>query len=114
MAESSKKNKQNNKQKGVGVNGNFIPAKKGEPSRNPNGRPKKEVCIPDILRKQLEELDPNDRDGKRTMLQSICRKAILQAIGGDKDARNWVADRTEGKALERVIKQKVNDIVEIK
>ena len=43
----------------------------------------------------------------------ICRKAIDQAQGGDKDARNWIADWTEGKALERIVKQKVKDEIVI-
>ena len=71
-------------------------------SGNPNGRPKKQICIPDILRRLLAEQDEFVQD-KRTKLESICHTAINQAIGGDKDARNWIADRAEGKALERVL-----------
>ncbi len=100
------------KEKGVGRNGNLIPPKKGEPSRNPKGRKKKEFTIPDILEKLLKE-ESSYKPGS-TRLSHICIKAIEQAEGGCKDARNWVADRFEGKALERVLKQKTNDILEIK
>ena len=79
---------------------NLRPAKKGE-IRNPNGRPKKQFCIPDILTQILEQPCPEDK--KRTYLEAICLKAIEQAVKGDKDARIWVADRREGKALERVL-----------
>jgi hypothetical protein len=82
------------------------PWKPGQ-SGNPNGRPKKEFCIPDILRKILKEDSPYSHpDDKRTVLDEICWKAALQAMGGDKDARAWISDRTEGKALERV---RIND-----
>jgi len=80
------------------------PWKKGQ-SGNPNGRPKKEVCIPDILRKILHDQNKYTLD-KETNLEGICRIAIDQALSGDKDARNFIADRTEGKAIERVLTQK--------
>ena len=73
--------------------------KPGE-SGNPNGRPKKQFCIPDILTEILDYPFPEDK--KITYLRAICLKAVQQAAKGDKDARNWVADRKEGKALERV------------
>jgi len=111
MDKASNKNKQSNKEKGVGVNGNLRPAKKGE-VRNPTGRPKKEVCIPDILSRILNEQSIYSAD-KKTNLEIICEKAVELAQGGDKDARNWVADRFEGKAIERVMKQKVYDEIVI-
>jgi len=85
--------------------------KKGQ-SGNPNGRPKKEVCIPDILRKILHDQNKYTLD-KETNLEGICRIAIDQALSGDKDARNFIADRTEGKALERIVTQKIKDVVVI-
>ena len=80
--------------------------KKGE-SGNPNGRPKKEYAIPDMLRSILAEDDKMIAE-KRSNLESICRTAVNQAKGGDKDARNWISDRTEGKAIDRII-QKIDD-----
>jgi len=100
--------KNNGKNKGWD---NLKPAKKGE-VRNPKGRPKKEICIPDILRRLLSE--PSDfSNNKETNLEVICRVAINQAQKGDKDARSWIADRTEGRAVERVLTQQVLDDIVI-
>jgi hypothetical protein len=84
----------------VGNTGNLKPAWKKGQSGNPKGRPKKEFCIPDILRKLSKEKDRCDPEGKRTMLESVCKKAFEQAIGGDKDARKWIADRMEGRPVQ--------------
>ena len=73
------------------------------------GRPKKEFCIPDILSKLANEPSAFDPEGKKTRLERICEKALSQAEGGDKYARDWISDRMEGKAVERVVKQKVKD-----
>jgi len=73
----------------------FKPGNPGGP-----GRPKKEFCIPDILRKISKEPYRFDPKGKRTVLEAICRKALEQAAAGDKDARKWVADRMEGRAVQ--------------
>ena len=78
--------------------------KPGE-SGNPNGRPRKQFCIPDILRKILSE--PHPEDELKTWLETICYTAVMQAAKGDKDARAWIADRVEGKALERVLNANV-------
>jgi len=80
---------------------NLIPAKKGEPSRNPNGRPKKEFCIPDILRRIADE--PCSKNEKITNLEMVCSVAFDAAIKGDTYARAWISDRMEGKAIERII-----------
>lgn len=68
-------------------------------SGNPNGRPKKEFCVPDILRKIGKDIDPLT---KKTYYEAMCTKAWKLAASGDKYARDWVTDRTEGKALERI------------
>jgi hypothetical protein len=75
---------------------------KGNQEGSRAGRPKKEICIPDILRELLNEPNPFDPEKKQTALNAICKKAINLAIGGDRDARNWVADRFEGKARETI------------
>lgn len=72
-------------------------------SGNPAGRNPKEKCIPDLLRKLCADPSLIDPKIKQTRLEAICSVAIAQAETGDKDARNWVADRMEGKAIERVI-----------
>jgi len=96
-----------NTKKNTGLKEPWKPGQSG----NPNGRPKKEVCIPDILRDLLSKPLPTDK--KSTYLKQICFVAIEQAINGDKDARNWIADRTEGKAVERMIRQEVKDEIVI-
>ena len=92
------KNKDKSREKS---NANLNPFKKGQ-SGNPKGRPKKEHCIADILNDILKQKSVLDPEKKKTNLQIILEKCVLQAMGGDRDARNFIADRTEGKALERI------------
>jgi len=67
-------------------------------SGNIKGRPKREFCIPEILRDQGDRiLDPKT---KQTFIESMCLKAWEQAVKGDKDARSWITDRMEGKATQ--------------
>lgn len=97
------KNKDNNKDSSrEKSNANLNPIKPGE-VRNPAGRPKKALCIPDILRELAALPSKYDADKKKTRLRAICDRALDQAEGGDKDARNWIADRMEGKAIDRII-----------
>lgn len=103
MAESPKKNK--GKNKGVGGNGNLIPAKKGE-VRNPNGRPKKGTAIADILNKLLDT--PKDNKTRREI---ILDKVLTMAENGEMAAINFIADRTEGKALERIVTQETDELI---
>ena len=98
----SKQNIQESK-KGVGVNGNLIPPKKGE-TRNPNGRPKKGYAIADILNSSLDK-----KVNGKSQRHIILEKVIDEAIGGDHWAIQFIADRTEGKALERIIRQEITD-----
>lgn len=73
-------------------------------SGNPNGRPKKEITISDILRAGLDE----KIDGK-TRREHILNKVLWMAGAGDKWAIEFIADRTEGKALERVESKEIKD-----
>ncbi len=109
MAVDKQSKKQSNRADNFKGKG-FKPGKSG----NPKGRPKKEVCIPDIFRSILSEIDPFDIDKKRTALEAICQRVTNMAIGGNLDAVKIIFDRTEGKALERVLKQKANDVLEVK
>ena len=77
-------------------------------SGNPHGRPKNESSIANILRKFADEKSDFDPDGKQTRLERICLKALTSAEGGDPHARSWVADRMEGRAIDRII-QKFDD-----
>lgn len=94
---SADKQKENRKKKVVGR-----PFKKGQ-SGNPNGRPPKVKCIPDILRKIGEE--EGTVDGK-TKLDVIMYKVYQFALEGKPWAVQFIADRTEGKAKE-YIEQKI-------
>lgn len=76
-----------------------MPFKKGDPNINRKGRPKKEMCIPDILRRILNEKDTEDQ--KKTKLVTIMNKVVNLAICGEKWAIEYLSDRTEGKAIER-------------
>ena len=79
-----------------GVTGKgFKPGKSG----NPKGRPRTEYCVPDILREFGKNIDPVT---KKTYYEAMCAKAWKLAASGDRAARDWVTDRTEGKALERI------------
>jgi len=63
------------------------------------GRPPKVKCIPDILRKIGEE--EGTQDGK-TKLDVIMYKVYQYALEGKPWAVQFIADRTEGKALDRI------------
>ena len=70
--------------------------KKGE-SGNPNGRPKKGFAIADILN-QIGDTVKDDKTRREVVLE----KAYIMAETGDLNAIKFIADRTEGKALERI------------
>ena len=65
-------------------------------SGNPKGRPRKQQCIPDILRKiGAEEIDT--QNGKMTKIEGLMRMVYKEAVTGNQWAVNFIADRTEGK-----------------
>lgn len=87
-------------------------------SGNPHGRPKKELCIPDILRSigeapvspvMLARLrakwgpDLHPKNNREAMLMV----AYAEAQEGDAVARQFVAERTEGKVTDRL---ETNDV----
>ena len=76
---------------------NLTPWKKGQ-SGNPNGRPKKDRCISDILSEQGLDVT----DGKQTNLQLIVSKLYDKAKGGDLKAIDMIFDRLEGKPAQKV------------
>ena len=77
-------------------------------SGNPNGRPKGSLSIPDILQKIGQE--QGTADGEHTKLDVVLRKVFKYAIEGKSWAVQFIADRTEGKAIERVQKQNIEAI----
>jgi len=73
------------------------------------GRPKKEVCIPEILREiGRQEMNPED---KRTKLQAWLSTVYEEALNGEQWASNFIADRTEGKAVQQIISENENRVV---
>lgn len=83
-----------------------MPFKKGH-AGGP-GRPKKEVCIPDILREiGKEPISPED---KRTKLQFWLETVYSLACDGEQWASNFIADRTEGKAVQQIVSENENTI----
>lgn len=93
---------------------NLKPAVKGEPSRNPNGRPKKGNAWADIINSMVDgsevkitiinpngkeknieiKVEPKDISIRHAIVYGIIRKAV----SGDVSAFNALADRTVGKA----------------
>jgi len=64
-----------------------------------NGRPKGVQSIPDILKKISDEEGTMDGLSK---LEVVMRKVFQYAVEGKPWAVQFIADRTEGKALERI------------
>jgi hypothetical protein len=85
---------------------NLKPAKKGEPSRNPKGRPKLGLCLTDKLRDIGEEINETT---KRTHYEDLANMIWARARSGDVQFVNIIYDRTEGKAIDRVLTQQTDD-----
>jgi hypothetical protein len=75
---------------------------------NPAGRPRRGCTIAEILN---ELLDAEKEDG--TVREAILKKVVDLALNGDMRCIEWIADRTEGNALERIVKHKSYDVIEI-
>tara|TARA_R100000808_G_scaffold7129_2_gene21042 strand:+ start:1591 stop:1923 length:333 start_codon:yes stop_codon:yes gene_type:complete len=93
MSDSAEK-QQGNSTKVVGR-----PFKKGV-SGNPNGRPKKGTAIADILNARGDEVDDNGLTNREIMLHKVYDKAVKHT---DRWAVQFIADRTEGRAIERSV-----------
>jgi hypothetical protein len=76
---------------------NLIPARKGEPSRNPHGRPKKLPQIDKLLADVLGE----EKDGV-TAADAILRKLRAMAAQGNIRAAEILLDRAYGKAKQQM------------
>jgi len=82
-------------------------------SGNPKGRPPKVRCIPDILDKigaetvpeslipKVRELFPTLASATMTLHEAVLRMTYVRALQGEAWAVQFIADRTEGRALER-------------
>jgi hypothetical protein len=68
-------------------------------SGNPQGRPKL-TKLTEALREQLAEIAPNAPE--RTVAEVIARALIREAVSGNVQAIREIADRTEGKPMQKV------------
>jgi len=80
---------------------NLIPAKKGEPSRNPKGRPKGSKDAKTVYREMLSAVS---KDGEP---MSPVIQVVIDLLQAEKDsdrlnAAKEIIDRLEGKAIARV------------
>jgi hypothetical protein len=103
----------------LGVLKNLKPVEPGE-IRNPKGRPKAEHCIADILdslsvmplpfemRVKLQKIMPKELLEKCTMRQALLYRTYFDGLAfGDKAAREFIADRMEGKVSQPI---SINDM----
>ena len=67
-------------------------------SGNPNGRPKKENCVSDLLRNKGDEI----QDDGRTKLQVVIDTLFDRANEGELKAIDMIFDRLEGKAAQKI------------
>ena len=75
----------------------FVPGQSG----NPKGRPKKGFAIADILNAKSEEIDEVTGESMREkMLYKVY--ALATSNKPERWAVEFIADRTEGKAVERI------------
>ena len=95
MPDADKTTKSNGKMLGGITGKGFKPGVSG----NPKGRPKGVQSIPDILKKISDEEGTMDGLSK---LEVVMRKVFQYAEEGKPWAVQFIADRTEGKALERI------------
>jgi hypothetical protein len=72
--------------------------KKGT-SGNPRGRPKKQDCLTQLLREEMQRICPADRE-KRTWKELIVRATLQLAMKGNPTALKEVWERLDGKVLQ--------------
>ena len=69
-------------------------------SGNPKGRPKKNLCIPDILK----EIGEEDFGNGASNLEQVMRVVFKKALNGEMRAIEYISERMEGKpAVKEII-----------
>ena len=76
------------------------PFAKGQ-SGNPNGRPKDEISLTALLRKEIMKQCPANREHK-TWMELVVEATMRLAIHGNATALNQVWERIDGKVKEQV------------
>lgn len=71
-------------------------------SGNPNGRPKKENCLTDILKATTDKMVTNVNGEKVAVKQAIADKLIQLALDGDTVALKYLYDRVDGRSRETI------------
>jgi len=103
MADESVKNTVNKRNE----KGQFT---KGNNEGNRKGRPKKGFAIADILNEIGDEIIVVNGE-KITKRRAVMMKVFAFAVKGESWAVHFIADRTEGKAVERVIRQETDELI---
>jgi len=97
MSDVEKQRENNGKITGGVTGKGFVAGKSG----NPKGRPKKGFAIADILNAKSEEIDEVTGESMREkMLHKVY--ALATSNKPERWAVEFIADRTEGKAVERI------------
>jgi len=78
---------------------NLNPPKKGEPSRNPNGRPTNRLSLTNLAREKLDQ--PCPHDPKKTWLEYLVDRWLDQATENATYFKELL-DRLEGKVVQPV------------
>ena len=91
---------------------NLKPFKKGI-SGNPKGRPPKEYCLTDLLRKQGDIQDFETNEGLITRKEGIAEKLWDMAISGDVSAIKYLYDRLDGKPLQTIESQVTRPVIDM-
>ena len=71
-------------------------------SGNPNGRPKKNLCVSDLI-KEIGETELPKTD--ETLLELLVNKAFEKAISGDMRAIEFITERLEGRAYTKKLQE---------
>jgi len=83
------------------------PRKKGQPSPNPKGRPRRGLTISDAMREILQSKDP--ADGKR-IADKVAQTIIGAALKGNYQMMQILLDRVEGKVLQPIENKLTGDV----
>jgi hypothetical protein len=77
-------------------------------SGNPGGRPKKDISLTNILKRQAEKKDVEYNGQKIKRKDAIAQKIWQLALSGDLTAMKYIFDRIDGKPVE-TIKQHITE-----